>query len=193
MVMNDILGGGGFTARLLTRIRSDEGLAYSAYSSFGLGTYYPGVFRVSYQSRSETVARAASIVMDELERIRTSVVSEAELRTSKASFVETFSRNFSSAGSTASLFATDEYTGRDSSYLETYRDRISEVTGDDVLRVAREYLDPENLVMLVVGDRETIESGDPDTPGFTLADLGYGDVVEISLPDVFTMEYPSVP
>ena len=47
--------------------------------------------------------------------------------------------------------------------------------------------------MLVVGDRETIESGDPDTPGFTLADLGYGDVVEISLPDVFTMEYPSVP
>ena len=131
--------------------------------------------------------------MDELERIRTSVVSEAELRTSKASFVETFSRNFSSAGSTPSLFATDEYTGRDSSYLETYRDRISEVTGDDVLRVAREYLDPENLVMLVVGDRETIESGDPDTPGFTLADLGYGDVVEISLPDVFTMEYPSVP
>ena len=191
MVMNDILGGGGFTARLLTRIRSDEGLAYSAYSSFGLGTYYPGVFRVSYQSRSETVARAASIVLDEIERIRTSVVSEAELRTSKASFVETFSRNFSSAGSTAGLFATDEFTGRDSSYLETYRDRISEVTGDDVLRVAREYLDPDNLVMLVVGNRETIESGDPDTPGFTLGDLGYTEVVEIALPDVFTMEYPT--
>ena len=113
MVMNDILGGGGFTARLLTRIRSDEGLAYSAYSSFGLGTWYPGAFRASFQSRSETVARAAAIVLEEIDRIRSAPVTEAELRTSKASFVETFSRNFSSAASTARLFANDEYTGRD--------------------------------------------------------------------------------
>ena len=45
LVMNDILGGGGFSARLLTRIRSDEGLAYSVGSSFGVGIYYKGVFR----------------------------------------------------------------------------------------------------------------------------------------------------
>ena len=70
IVMNDILGGGGFTSRLLTRIRSDEGLAYSAFSSFGLGTYYDGVFRAGFQSRSETVARAAALVVEEIERIR---------------------------------------------------------------------------------------------------------------------------
>ena len=193
MVMNDILGGGGFTARLLTRIRSDEGLAYSAYSSFGLGTYYPGAFRVSFQSRSETVARAAAIVLEEIDRIRSEPVSEAELRTSKASFVETFSRNFSSAASTASLFANDEYTGRDPSYLVTYRDRISSVSGDDVLRVAREYLDPDRLVVLVVGDRATIEAGDPDNPDITLAGLAGGEITGILLPDPFTMEYPSSP
>ena len=193
MVMNDILGGGGFSARLLTRIRSDEGLAYSAYSSFGLGTYYPGAFRASFQSRSETVARAAAIVLEEIERIRTDVVSEAELRTSKASFVETFSRNFSSAASTARLFANDEYTGRDPSYLVTYRDRISGVSGDDVLRVAQEYLDPENLVVLVVGDRATIEAGDPDNPDVTLAGLAGGNIVRIPLPDPFTMQYPAAP
>ncbi len=193
MVMNDILGGGGFAARLLTRIRSDEGLAYSAYSSFGLGTYYPGAFRVSYQSRSETVVRAAAIVREELDRIRSGVVSEAELRTSKASFVGTFSRNFSSAASTAGLFANDEFTGRDPSYLTSYRDNISAVSGDDVLRVAREYLDPEKLVFLIVGDKSTIEAGDPDNPEFTLDGLTGGDVVEIALPDPFTMEYPSSP
>ena len=82
LVMNDILGGGGFTSRLLTRIRSDEGLAYSAYSNFGVGIYYDGVFRVSFQSRSETVARASSIVLEEIERIRDRQVTEAELRTS---------------------------------------------------------------------------------------------------------------
>ena len=193
MVMNDILGGGGFAARLLTRIRSDEGLAYSAYSSFGLGTYYPGAFRASFQSRSETVARAAAIVLEEIERIRSEVVSETELRTSKASFVETFSRNFSSAASTARLFANDEYTGRDPAYLVTYRDRISGVSGDDVLRVAREYLDPEKLVVLVVGDRMTIEAGDPDNPGVTLAGLAGGEIAGIPLPDPFTMEYPPSP
>ena len=193
MVMNDILGGGGFAARLLTRIRSDEGLAYSAYSSYGFGTYFPGAFRVSFQSRSETVARAAAIVLEEIERIRSEPVTEAELRTSKASFVETFSRNFSSAASTAGLFANDEYTGRDPGYLVAYRDRISSVSGDDVLRVAREYLDPERLVMLVVGDRSTIEAGDPDNPDVTLAGLAAGEIGGIPLPDPFTMEYPSSP
>ena len=193
MVMNDILGGGGFSARLLTRIRSDEGLAYSAYSSFGLGTYYDGAFRASFQSRSETVARAAAIVLEEVERIRTDVVSEAELRTSKASFIETFTRNFSSVASTAGLFASDEYTGRDPSYLTAYRDRISSVSGDDVLRVAREYLHPDKLVVLIVGDQASIEAGDPDNPGFTLDALADGDILEIPLPDPFTMEYPSSP
>ena len=193
MVMNDILGGGGFTARLLTRIRSDEGLAYSAYSSFGLGTYYPGAFRVSFQSRSETVARAAAIVLEEIERIRSEPVTEAELRTSKASFIETFSRNFSSATSTARLFANDEYTGRDPAYLVTYRDRIRSVSGDDVLRVAREYLRPDRLAVLVVGDRTTIEVGDPDNPDVTLAGLAGDEITGIPLPDPFTMEYPSSP
>ena len=193
MVMNDILGGGGFSARLLTRIRSDEGLAYSAYSSFGFGTYYPGAFRVSFQSRSETVARAAAIVLEEIERIRSEPVTEAELGTSKASFIETFSRNFSSSASTARLFANDEYTGRDASYLVTYRDRIRGVGSDDVLRVAREYLHPDRLVVLVVGDRTTIEAGDPDNPDVRLEELAGGGITAIPLPDPFTMQYPTAP
>ena len=192
-VMNDILGGGGFSARLLTRIRSDEGLAYGAYSSFALGTYYEGTFRASFQSRSETVARAAAIVLEEIDRIRSEPVSEAELSTSIASFVETFTRNFSSAASTARLFATDEYTGRDPSYIASYRERIAGVTADDVLRVARDYLHPDRLVLLVVGDLATIGEGDPDNPGYTLDGLAGGAPTRIPLPDPFTMEYPSSP
>ncbi|MCY4660098.1 MAG: pitrilysin family protein [Acidobacteria bacterium] len=193
IVMNDILGGGGFSARLLTRIRSDEGLAYGAYSSFGLGTYYEGTFRASFQSRSETVARAAAIVLEEIDRIRSEPVSEAELSTSIASFVETFSRNFSSAASTAGLFANDEYTGRDPSYIATYRERIAGVTAEDVLRVAREYLHPDQLVLLIVGDQATIAEGDPDNPDYTLDRLAEGAPTRIPLPDPFTMEYPSSP
>ena len=193
IVMNDILGGGGFSARLLTRIRSDEGLAYGASSAFGLGTYYDGAFRASFQSRSETVARASAIVLEEIDRIRSEPVTDDELSTSIASFVETFTRNFSSAASIANLFANDEYTGRDPSYVTTYRERISSVTADDVLRVAQEYLHPERLVMLVVGNLEAIEAGDPDNPEYALDRLIDGAPMRIPLPDPFTMEYPSTP
>ena len=191
LVMNDILGGGGFSARLLTRVRSDEGLAYSAFSNYALGTYYDGVFQAGFQSRSETVARATAIVLEEIERIRTEPVTDEELRNSIAYFVETFSRNFSSAASTAGLFARDEYTGRDPSYLATYRENIAAVTADDVLDAARRYLDPEALAILVVGDLEAILAGDPDRPEFSLEGLRPGEAVRIPLPDPFTMEYPA--
>ena len=190
LVMNDILGGGGFSARLLTRIRSDEGLAYSVSSSFGVGVYYPGVFQAGFQSRSETVARATAIVFDEIERIRSEPVEEEELRNSIAYFVETFSRSFSSAASTAGLFASDEYTGRDPAYLTAYRDDIASVTAEDVLDVAQRYLDPDALVILVVGNLEAMLAGDSERPEFSLEEMRPGDVVRIPLPDPFTMEYP---
>jgi zinc protease len=191
LVMNDILGGGGFSARLLTRIRSDEGLAYSVSSNFGTGVYYDGVFRAGFQSRSETVARATAIVLEEIERIRTEPVEEEELRNSISYFVETFSRNFSTAGSTAGLFANDEYTGRDPTYLAAYRDNIAAVTVNDVLDVAQRYLHPEKLVVLVVGNLGAILTGDLEHPEFSLEALSPGEVVRIPLPDPFTMNYPN--
>ena len=191
LIMMDILGGGGFTSRLVTRVRSDEGLAYSVGGLFGMGVYYDGVFTARFESRSETVARATAIVLEEIERIRTEPVSEAELRTAIASFVDTFSQNFSSAASTAGLFASDEYTGRDPSYLETYRERLSAVTVADVQRVAREYLDPNQLVILSVGNIEDILTGDPDNPDYSMEALTSGPVTRIPLPDPLTMEYPA--
>ena len=191
LVMNDILGGGGFSARLLTRVRSDEGLAYSASSNFGVGVYYSGIFQAGFQSRSETVARATAIVLEEIERIRTEPVSDEELQNSIAYFVETFSRSFSSAGSTAGLFASDEYTGRDPSYLATYRDNIAAVTAEDVLDVAQRYLQPEALAILVVGNLEAILTGDPERPEFSIEEVSPGGVVRVPLPDPLTMAYPT--
>ncbi|MDE0830287.1 MAG: pitrilysin family protein [Vicinamibacterales bacterium] len=191
LIMNDILGGGGFSARLLTRVRSDEGLAYSASSGFSAGTYYPGVFQAGFQSRSETVARATAIVLEEIERIRTELVEPEELSNSIASFVDTFSRNFSSAASTAGLFVGDEFTGRDPAYLASYRDNIASVTAEDVLDVAKRYLDPQKLVILVVGNVDAMLAGDPERPEFSLESLSPGGVTRIPLPDPFTMEYPA--
>jgi predicted Zn-dependent peptidase len=79
-LMNDILGGSGFTSRITNRVRSDEGLAYSAGSSYGFGTYYEGVFRASFQSKNRSCAQAAQIILDEIERIRREPVTEEEPR-----------------------------------------------------------------------------------------------------------------
>lgn len=190
LIMNDILGGGGFSSRLMTRVRSDEGLAYDVSSDFGIGVYYDGVFRAGFQSRSETVARATAIVREEIERIRTEQVSDQELRDSKASFVETFSQNFSSAASTASLFASDAYTGRDPEYLERYRANIQAVTAADVMRVGQQYLHPDRLVFLVVGNLEEMLAGDASNPQYSLEKMSPGPVTRVPLPDPLTMEYP---
>ncbi len=161
-LMNEILGGGGFTSRITKRIRSDEGLAYSAGSQFGLSNYWAGQFAVFYQSKSETVAFAAEIAYEELERIRTSKVSDGELTTAKGAFRDSFPGNFESAASIAGLFAQDEYLGRPHEYWYTYQKRVDEVSADDILRAAKKYLKPEEMVFLVVGDWAEVEKGDAD-------------------------------
>lgn len=193
-VMNDILGGGGFTSRIMSRVRSDEGLAYSAGSSYGMGVYYPGTFRASFQSKSASTSQAIQIVLDEINRIRTAKVSAEELETSKNSAIETFPRIFSTAAQIAGTFAQDEYTKRPADYWDTYRQRIAAVTADDVQRVAQKYLDPSKLVILVVGNINDITKGNPDHPEYSLTKLAAtGQIRTILLPDPLTMVYPPAP
>ncbi len=161
-MMDGVLGNGGFTTRLMKRIRSDEGLAYGAYSSFGVGSFWPGNLSITFQSKSETVAFAAKIALEEVDRIRTEPVPEDELQTVKAAAIETFPSNFESAEAIASIFAQDEFLGRPHDYWRTYRANVEAVTPADVQRVAERHLLPDKLVMLIVGDWEEIERGDAD-------------------------------
>jgi predicted Zn-dependent peptidase len=191
-IMNDILGGGGFTSRITSRVRSDEGLAYSAGSNFGFGVYNPGVFRATFQSKNPTTSQAIDIIMEEISRLRTTKVTAEELETAKNSFIEVFPRNFATASQIAGIFAQDEFTKRPSDYWTTYRDRIRAVTADDVLRVAQKYLQPDKMVVLVVGNIDEIAKGNPDKPQHSLAKIAKdGTLRKIPLPDPLTLVYPS--
>lgn len=190
IVMNDILGGGGFTSRIMNRVRSDEGLAYSAGSSFPGGVYYPLTFSAGFQSKSRTVAYAASIVLEEMKRLASEPVTDEEMNTSKRGFIERFPRSFTTKAQTAGNFAQDEFTGRyakDPEFWKKYRSRIDAVTTDDVLRVAKKYVVPDKLVLLAVGQKEEILKGHPDHP-VKLTEVVAGPLTELPLRDPLTMK-----
>jgi predicted Zn-dependent peptidase len=189
-VMNEILGGSGFTARITKTVRSDEGLAYSAGSGLSPGVWYPGRFRAGFQSKSRSVPYATSLVLEEIRKIREGTVTPEELDTIKNSLVQTFPSSFASKAQSMAIFASDEYTKRDPAYWMTYRDRIRAVTAADVQRVAREHLVPEKMILLVVGKQAEIDLGDEKHP-VTLAQLAPGGKVKaLPLRDPMTMKLP---
>jgi zinc protease len=189
-VMNEILGGSGFTSRITKTVRSNEGLAYSAGSGLAPGVFYPGRFRAGFQSKSRTVAWAADLVLQEIRRIREQPVSAEELETIKNSLVQTFPSSFGSKAQAMAIFAADDYTRRDPAYWRGYRDRIAAVTAADVQRVAQKHLLPEKLIVLVVGDQAEIDKGDPKHP-VTLAALAPGGrQTTLALRDPLTMKRP---
>jgi predicted Zn-dependent peptidase len=188
-VMNDILGG-GFTSRIMSRVRSEEGLAYEAGSSFPGGIYVPGTFTASFQTKSRTVSYAASIVLAEMKQLASAPPTAEELNTSKQSFIETFPRTFASKARTAALFADDEITGRyarDPHFWDTYRTKIEAVTAADVERVAKKYLNTNSLVILVVGHKSDILQPDSDHP-IALSSLAGGPLIDVPLRDPLTMK-----
>ena len=189
-VMNEILGGSGFTSRIMKTVRSDEGLAYSAGSGFAPGIWYPGRFRAAFQSKSRSVPYATSLVLDEIRKMREGTVSAEELETIKNNLVQTFPSSFASKAQSMAIFASDAYTKRDPLYWSTYRDRIQAVTAADVQRVAREHLVPEKMILLVVGKQAEIDLGD-EKHKVTLAELAPGGkVTTLPLRDPMTMKAP---
>jgi zinc protease len=153
IVMNYILGGGGFGSRLFEEIRVKRGLAYSVTSYF-VPRKYPGSFQISLQTKNASAREAISLVRRELERIQREPVSEEEVGRAKKYLIGSFPLRLDTQTKLARFITEVEYYDLGLDYCEKYPLYINAVTREDVLRVAKSYLHPENAILVVVANLE---------------------------------------
>ncbi len=151
-VLNYILGGGGFNSRMMREIRSNRGLAYSAYSYFQVGRRLPGPFLAGTETKNVTVAPAISLTREIMVDLRDNQVTEEELQLAKESQINSFVFGFENTHSVVSRQMTMAFFGYPKDYLAGYRDRIAAVTAVDVQRAAREFIDISRQQIVLVGN-----------------------------------------
>lgn len=153
MVMNYILGGGGFSSRLMDNIRDNRGLAYDVSSSFE-ARKEPGAFSVDIQTKNESANEVIDEVLKEIRRIASEPVSESELADAKAYLTGSFPLRMDTYAEIAAMLLSIEIYNLGLDYPERYSAIINAVTQDDVLRVAKKYLNPDRMVIVVVANQE---------------------------------------
>jgi zinc protease len=155
-VMNTILGG-MFQSRLNANIREEKGYSYGVGSSFAYGKG-PGAFRTGGDIVSASSDAALMEFMKELRGIRGErPITDEELTTAKDALTQRLPGTFASAQSINNAIVALWTQGLPDDYYQQYAARIAAVRREDVVRVARQYVDVDHLVIVIVGDRATIE------------------------------------
>ncbi|MEE8138178.1 MAG: pitrilysin family protein, partial [Thermoanaerobaculia bacterium] len=158
-VVNEVLGGSGAISRVAGRLRTVEGLVYRASARYELGDLWPGDFQIFFATESRNSGRAVALALEELQRLRSRSVHPKELEVAKRTLLGNLRLAFDTAEEIAGTFAEDELLGRPHAYWEAYREGIQRVSREDVLRVARTHILPEDFVFLVVGRWQEISGG----------------------------------
>jgi len=154
-VMNYVLGGGGFSSRVMDSIRNERGLAYSVYTYFAAEKSH-GAFEFIMQTKNETALEAIRIATEEMRRMREQPVAEQELSDAKDYLIGSFPLRFDTNRKVAGFLSQVEYFELGLDYPDRYADLIRKVTREDVQRVAKQYLQPERLITVIVGNLKKI-------------------------------------
>ncbi len=172
-VLSEILGG-GFTSRLVKRVRAELGLAYAVGASWSAQYDYTGAFFIVCNTRSEATVQATKEILAEVKRITEGPVTPKELAVAKESLRNSIVFNFDTTGKIARRLMVYEYYSYPRDFLDKYRANVEKVTAEDIQRAARKYLHPDQLVILAVGRQQ-----DFDQP---LSTLGETKTIDISIP-----------
>ncbi|HKF24935.1 MAG TPA: pitrilysin family protein, partial [Candidatus Acidoferrum sp.] len=168
-VMNTALGG-LFSSRINMNLREEHGYTYGAQSFFNYRRFV-GPFLAGGAIRTDVTAPATHELFKELTRIRESELTPAELQKAKDSFSKSLVGLFETTGDTASTIGGQFVFGLPLDYYRDLPAQIDKVTAADALKVAKQYIHPDRIVVVEVGDRAKIE------PELKKLDLGPVNVV----------------
>jgi zinc protease len=175
-LMNYVLGGGGFTSRLTSRVRSDEGLAYRVRSAYDINSPDFGTFIAFCQTKAATAHKAIAIMMEEIRKIHENGATAQELTEARSAAINRAVFTFDTPGRIVRNLMMLEFDGWPMDFYRTYLDNYRKVTVDDIKRVAQEYLTPDSMTYVVVGKAETYEK--------PLDGFGKVTVIELTEPDL---------
>jgi len=174
-VMGDILGG-GFPSRLFQRVRTKLGYAYSVSATWGASFDHPGEFEISGSTKSLSTTETFAAIKEEIDRMRTTEVSDQELKTAKETVENGFVFNFDTRSKTLGRLMTYEYYGYPKDFIFQYQKAIAAVTKADILRVAKERLRPQDLALVAVGN--------PKEFAKPLDSLGTVTALDLTIPEL---------
>jgi zinc protease len=172
-VMNELFGG-GFSSRLFSNIRTRQGLAYDVGGGVGTAFDHPGILRISMGTKSATTAAAIEALRHQIAEMVKGDVSQREVMKAKDAILNSFIFEFDSQEKVLAERIRYEFYGYPADFLERYRAGIDKVTPADVDRVARKYLHPDRLTVLVVGNPKDFDRN--------LTTFGKVTPVDISIP-----------
>lgn len=153
-VMNAIFGG-VFNSRINLNLRERHGYTYGARSQFAFRRH-AGPFVVAAPVRNEVTLQSVSEVLAELRRIRTGDIEERELDDVKNYLMGVFPATVQTASDIASRLVDMELYGLPEDYFDRYRENIANVSKEDVEHVAQKYLDPDRVLIVIVGNATQI-------------------------------------
>lgn len=149
---NWVLGGSGFTSRLVSRLRTEEGLAYSAASIWGVARRHERILGAITHTKSESTVDAARIMIETFADARTRPPDAEELGLAREAILNGFVFGFSSTVEVVSRQVSYLTDGLPADWLARYLDGIREVDTSDVANVIRNTVDPDRFTILIVGD-----------------------------------------
>jgi zinc protease len=155
-VMNELFGG-SFGSRLFVNIRTKLGLAYSVGGGVGSGFDHQGITRMSMGTKSGTTAAGIDALRKEINNLITGSVKQTELKKAKDAILNSFIFEFDSKEKVLAERMRYEFYGYPPDYLEQFRTNIEKVTAADVDRVARKYVHPDKMAVLVVGNSKDFD------------------------------------
>jgi zinc protease len=155
-IMGDILGG-GFQSRLFQQVRTKMGNAYEVSASWSANYDHPGFFEIGAGTKSHSTVETIRAIQQEVERMRTTEVTAEELAAAKDTALNSLVFAFDSRTKTLGRMLTYEYYGYPKDFIQQYQKALAAVTRADVLRVAKQHLDPARFTIVAVGNPDMFD------------------------------------